>query len=240
MKLVRSLAFLFFSFALVLGASSVRSDRSALAQEGISQRPCGQPDGVSMPVDLTDSTASTEPRLVYHGIGTLGGLSVEWAGFDWDNGNQTVLEVPLTIPLTGAVTIPNGIGATVQAVRGNLVLMVCGGSGEIDLVPEDGNSTILTDGESFALNEGDLAMIFLEETAPATYWIFGAGTAEGVPEAIANIQVLDENGAAQVCGYALCWDAPTLPPRPEMTECDFVTCAVVQPAGCGGVRCWLK
>jgi hypothetical protein len=238
-KLIRALVFLAISAVLVFGPLGAHSGQLAIAQEGTTERPCGQPEGVGRPVDLENSTASTDPRLVYHGYNEFSGLSVEWAGMDWDDANDTILAVPLALPLTGAVTIKNGVGATVRAASGNLVLMVCGGSGEIDMVPEDGNTITLADGESFAMAPGDLVMIFLEETAPATYWVFGAGIAEGAPESIADIQVLAENGTAQVCGYTLCWDAPQLPPRPEMSECDFVTCAAVQPGGCGGLRCWV-
>jgi hypothetical protein len=241
MKLVRNLMVLTLTLSLAFSTTVIQEDRNVSAQNGVTQRPCGQPDGVGMPVDLTNSTPSTEPRLPYH---LFGGLAVEWAGGDWSDAddtffvNKTVLFVPLSIPWTGAVTIENGIGATVEAQQGNLVLMVCGGSGEIDLVPDDQSTTTLADGDSFAINEGDLVMIFLEETAPATYWIFGAGTDTGGVEAMAEIQVLGENGTAEVCGYAICWTAPELPPRNDESECDFVTCRVGSPGGCGGVRCW--
>ncbi len=236
MKLVRNLLVLALTLMLAFSTMVIQGDRQISAQEaGAAQRPCGQPEGISRPVDLANSTPSTEPRL-----SMFQALGVEWAGTDWNDADQTVFSVPLTIPLTGAVTFENGIGVTVSATQGNLVLLVCGGSGEIDQIPEDGASTTLADGESFALNEGELVMIFLEDTSPATYWIFGAGSDTGGVEAHAEIQVFGENGAAAVCGYAVCWTAPTLPPRPESSECDFETCFVASPAGCGGVRCWTK
>lgn len=238
MKVVLRTAFVLVVLSLALGSSGSLSGRNVSAQAGTAERPCGQPVGVSIPVDLASSTPSTEPRLVFHGNHDVGPLSIEWAWGDWDDLNQTVFKVPLTVPLSGAVLIGDGIGSTVKAVQGNLVLMACGGPGLIDTKPEDGETIAMAEGESRTISPDELVMIFLEETPDTSYWIFGAGTAPGAPEAIAGIEVFAENGAAQVCGYDVCWDAPTLPARPDLDDCDHVTCAIVQPGGCGGVRCW--
>jgi hypothetical protein len=167
-------------------------------------------------------------------------MTLSWASLDWDGGdanaNQIVFGATWSLPLTGALTIERGIGATVKADRGEIVLLVCGGDGEIDTVPEDGQTIPVADGESVKFEEGSSVYIFLDSTS-ATFWIFGAGQGFG-PESVVKIEVLGDNGVPQICGYATCWVAPELPPKPAASDCNEETCTVGQPGGCAGIRCW--